>query len=112
MLCGLLITGLAHARPANPPQTTLTDMQIRQRIVGTWIVDIHLTNGISIRGTHIIVPDGQAIGKATMARDQAKQPIDYEAKWQVKDGFYTEVVTKTDSKIVKTGLVSRSKVIS
>ena len=88
-----------------------SDAEIRQKVVGTWIVDTHSTNGVSIEGTVTIFSDSKFISKATASVGDKKQELEYEGTWQVKDRYLIETITKSGSKLITAGKVTRDKII-
>jgi hypothetical protein len=107
----LLIISISSVQAANEPQTTPSDTEIRQRVVGTWIVDLHPANGASIKGTVTIVSDSKFITRAAVTIGDKKQEMNYEGIWQAKDGFLIETITKSSSKTARVGAVTRDKII-
>lgn len=96
---------------ASEPQKPDSDLAIRQRVVGPWIVDSHSPNGASFHGTMTIVSGSNFISKATMTFGEKKQELNFEGTWQVKNGFLIETVTKSGSKFPPVGLVTRDNII-
>jgi len=110
-LLSLLAVNIPSVLATTEPQKEPSDAEIRQKVVGTWIVDIHSTNGVSIEGTVTIVPDSKFISKATATVGDKKQELDYEGIWQPKDGYLIETITKSDSKLITVGKVTHDKII-
>lgn len=107
----LLAIGLTFVRPAFASHEQLTDDGIRQKVVGTWIVDRQSSNGLSIEGTVKILSDGSFVSKATLILGEKKQEDGYEGTWQVMSGYLIETITKTSSKIHRVGKITRDKII-
>jgi hypothetical protein len=109
VLC-LLAVGLANAQSTDNPR--VDDTQIRQKVVGTWLLDYHTTNGAVIKRTSTIKSDGTVTAKGSIALGQKEEKFDYEASWRVNAGVYMETVTKSQSALAKTGTTSFDKIIS
>lgn len=82
------------------------DTEIRQKIVGTWVVDIP-----PIKGTVTIISGGRFVSQAAISLANNTQEIRYEGAWQIDGGILIEEIKKSDSKLVPVGLVSRDKII-
>jgi hypothetical protein len=107
----LLALGLLTGRPADEPPAPPGDDDIRQKVVGTWIVDINSSTGVSIKGTVRILSDGSFISKATASLRGEKLEIDYEGTWRVKGGYLIETITKSDSELARVGKVTSDKIL-
>jgi len=110
-LLSLLAVNIPSVLAATETQKEPSDAEIRQKVVGTWIVDIHSTNGVSIEGTVTFVSDSEFISKATVTVSDKKQEMKYEGIWQAKDGYLIETITKSNSKTIPIGKVTRDKII-
>jgi len=110
-LLSLLAISIPSVLATTEPQKEASDAEIRQKVVGVWIVDIYSTNGGSIKGTVTIVSDSKFISKATVTAGDKKQEMNYEGIWQAKDGYLIETITKSSSKIIPVGKVTRDKII-
>jgi hypothetical protein len=109
LLC-LLGLGSVNAQSTDTPR--VDDDQIRQKVVGTWMLDYHATNGAVIKRTSTIKPDGSVTATGTIALGQKETKFDYEASWRVSGGLLIETVTQSESEMTKPGTVSFDKVIS
>ena len=107
----LLALSPLTGRPADEPQTPPSDDEIRQKVVGTWMVDINSVTGVSIKGTVRILSDGSFVSKATAMLRGEKLEIAYEGNWRVKGGYLIETITKSDSELAQIGKVTSDKVI-
>ena len=108
---GILALGLLIGRPADEPQMPPSDDEIRQKVVGTWMVDINSVTGVSIKGTVRILSDGSFVSKAIATLRGEKLKIDYEGNWRVKGGYLIETITKSDSEHTQIGKVTSDKVV-
>jgi hypothetical protein len=111
-ILSLFATNITTALASTEPQKDPSDAEIRQKVVGTWFVDLHSSNGVSIAGTVTIVSDSKFISKATMTIGDKKQEVNYEGTWQAKDGFLIETITKSGAKFAPVGKVTRDKIIN
>ena len=93
----LLAISLTEVKLVGNPQTPPSDAEIRQKVVGTWTVDMQSPGGISVKGTVTIASDGSFVSNMTIVGHDSKQEVSYEGTWQVKDGALIETVTKSDS---------------
>ncbi|HXI73337.1 MAG TPA: hypothetical protein VNN22_23600 [Verrucomicrobiae bacterium] len=112
ILLSLISVGLPFAWSASEPQHHLTDDEIRQKIVGTWLVNNHLSNGNSLVVTEKILANNSVATKATFTVGEHKEELEDSATWQVKDGYLIETVTKSNSEQVPLGKITRDKVIT
>ena len=110
-ILSLHAVSLADVRSANEPQKTPSDAAIREKVVGTWIVDLQSHNGFSIKGTATIVSENKFISTVTVTTGDRREEMGYEGRWDVKDGFLIETITKSDSRMAPVGMVTRDKVI-
>ena len=110
-LFSLLALGITTVPAAFESSTASGDARIRQKIVGTWIVDRQSPAGIIIKATVTLNLDGQFTTKGTVTRDGSRQTIECAGTWQVKEGMLIETITKSGSKNVPLGLVTRDKII-
>ena len=111
VLLSLLAISIPSVLATTDPQKEASDAEIRQNVVGVWIVDIHSTNGGSIEGTVTIASDSKFVSKATVTVGDKKQEMEYEGTWQAKDGYLIEMITKSSSKVIPVGKVTRDKII-
>ena len=87
----------------------ITDDGIRDKLVGTWIIDRTLPNATS-KGEITLSSNGTLTSHGIITTSLRIQPLDFEAIWVVNDGFLIEKVTKSnETRLV--GLVTRDKVI-
>jgi len=107
-----MAVGLCLAWSSTEPQTHPTDAEIRQKIVGTWLVDTRLANGNSVVGTEAILVSGVITSKATLTLGDKKEELEFTGKWQVKDGYLIETVEKSNTKRIPIGKITRDKVIT
>ena len=112
IIFSLISIGLPFAWSASEPQHHLTDDEIRQKIVGTWLVNNHFSNGNSLMVTERILSNNSVATKATFTIGEHKEELEYNATWRVKDGYLIETVTKSNSKQVPLGKITRDKVIT
>jgi hypothetical protein len=112
VILSLITIGLPFAWSASEPQHDLTDDDIRQKIVGTWLVETHLSNGNSVIGTETILLSNSMVSKATLTIGDTKEELEYNATWQVKDGYLIETVTKSNSERIPLGKITRDKVVT
>jgi hypothetical protein len=112
VILSLITIGLPFAWSASEPQHDLTDDDIRQKIVGTWLVETHLSNGNSVIGTETILLSNSMVSKATLTIGDTKEELEYNATWQVKDGYLIETVTKSNSEGIPLGKITRDKVVT
>jgi hypothetical protein len=80
----------------DPPQQS--DAEIRQKIAGTWIIDLGTTktNGpylFSARGTVTYSTNGSYVVRARVSEDAKVHDERFEGFWHVKDGILTDTVT-------------------
>ncbi|HEY2329816.1 MAG TPA: hypothetical protein VGI63_08395 [Verrucomicrobiae bacterium] len=112
IIFSLIAIGLPFAWSATEPESHLTDDVIRQRIVGIWLVDMHLSNGNSIVGTEVILLSGIITSKATLTIGENKEELEFTGTWQVKDGYLIETVKKSNTERIPVGEITRDKVIT
>jgi len=112
VIFGLVSIGLPLAWSAPEPQLLLTDDEIRQKIVGTWLVDNHLPNGNSLVVTETVLSTNSMTTKAAFIIGEHKEELEYSSTWQVKDGYLITTVTKSNSKDTTPGEVAREKVVT
>ena len=90
-----IITFLAlrfWATAGESPQQS--DGEIRQKIVGTWTIDLGKTNQTySAKGTVIYSSNGCYVAKATIWQDGKAHEEKYGGLWHVEDGVLTDTVT-------------------
>lgn len=98
------------AQSADPPPKSPSDQEIRAKIVGTWIVDTQVPNGISIKGYVTLASDHTFVSKGTLKAGDKEQEIEYEGKWEIKEGVLIETITKSNNKGPTVGTVTRDKV--
>jgi hypothetical protein len=110
-ISSLVAISATNIQSAVEPQGPLSDTGIRQKIVGTWIVDSHSPTGSSMKGTVTILSDGSLVAKLTIIRKNGEEDFGYEGTWQVKEGFLIETVTSSHSRLTVTGHVTRDKII-
>jgi hypothetical protein len=110
-ISSLIAMSATNIQSAVESQGPLSDTGIRQKIVGTWIVDSHSPSGSSMKGTVIILSDGSLVAKVTIIRKNSEEDFEYEGTWQVKDGFLIETVTRSHSRLAVKGHVTRDKII-
>jgi hypothetical protein len=72
---------------AEDHQANQSDAEISQKIVGTWIVDIDELPAFSAKGTETFASDGSYVVKTTFIRHGKQREVQFEGKWQIKDGF-------------------------
>ena len=73
-----------------------SDAEIRQKIVGTWIIDVGTTNGAySAKGTVTYSTNGCYVAKARVLDGGKAHEERYEGLWHVEDGVLTDTVTNT-----------------
>lgn len=102
---GLLTTGLASAL-ATELKNMPSDFEIRQQVVGTWIVNMP-----PIKGTVTIVSDGHFVSQGTINLANNTLDIRYEGSWRVEDGILIEEVTKSDYELLPVGHITHDKII-
>jgi hypothetical protein len=112
IIFSLIVVGLPFAWSATESQSHPTDDEIRQRIVGTWLVDTRLSNGNSIIGTEAILVSGIITSKATLTIGDNKEELEFTGIWQVKDGYLIETVKKSNTERIPVGKITRDKVIT
>jgi len=100
-----------HIASAYASHQQLTDDEIRQSVIGSWMVDTRLTNGPSIEGEVVIISDGSFVSKATLIVGEKRQKDGYEGTWQVKNGFLIETITNSESKFHLVGKITRDIII-
>jgi hypothetical protein len=87
----------------------LSDASIREKLVGTWIIDRKLTK-VSAKGTATFFREGTFTSQATMTANGKERKVAGEGKWEVKEGMLIETVTKSiDSSMV--GHVTRDTIL-
>ena len=89
----------------------LTDDEIRKSVVGTWMVDNRLTNGVAIKGDVTILSNGSFVSKTTLVFGDKKQKDGYEGTWQVENGYLIETITNSYTKLHLVGKITRDKII-
>lgn len=99
------------AQSAEPPPKAPSDQEIRAKVVGTWIVDSQLPNGISIKGHVTLASDNTFVSKATLRVGGKEKELEYEGKWEAKDGMLMETVTQSTSDGPAVGTVTRDRII-
>jgi hypothetical protein len=112
IIFSLIAVGLPIAWSATEPQSHPTDDEIRQRIIGTWLVDTRLANGNSVIGTEAILSSGVITSKATLTLGDSKEELEFTGTWQVKDGYLIETVKKSNTDRIPIGKITRDKVIT
>lgn len=107
----LLFASVVHAAE-NQERPSLSDAEIRQRIVGTWMVNLKYSNGTFMEGSVSILRNRTCSANASILKGERKIEFCYECVWEVKDGYLTEIVKKTSyPKLVPLGKVTRDYVI-
>src|SRR5262245_21398785 len=99
----LLLINLSVVKAIDKLQTPPSDTEIRQKIVGTWIVDTHSPNGSTIKGTIIFYKDGNIVGEATVVSGDNSKKVKYEGTWQVEGGMLIQTVTKSNDDKIHVG---------
>jgi hypothetical protein len=112
IIFSLITFGLPFAWSSTEPQSHPTDDEIRQRIVGIWLVDTRLSNGNSVVGTEAILSSGVITSKATLTLGDSKEALEFTGTWQVKDGYLIETVKKSNTDRIPIGKITRDKVIT
>jgi hypothetical protein len=112
VIFSLITIGLPFAWSTTEPQSHLTDDVIRQRIVGTWMVNLRAPNGNSIVGSDTILVGGTSNSKATLTIGDRKEEIEVSGTWQVKDGYLIGTVKKSNSVLLPVGKTTRDKVLT
>jgi hypothetical protein len=110
-LLSLLAFSIPNIQAATESQAAPRDPLIRQKVVGTWIVDMQSPNGTSLKGTVVIGADGQFVSKATIVRDSNRKSLQFAGTWQVQDRFLVETITSSDSSLAPTGKTTRDRII-
>lgn len=112
MLAGLAVS-LSIVQCAKKVDHVMTDTEIHQKMVGIWIIDSTWPGPVpaKVDGTMNLAVDGKFFGVAIFAIANDKRPVVCEGNWQVKEGVLIETVTKSSSKIIRVGAISRDKII-
>jgi hypothetical protein len=110
-MLGVLAFSNRGVYAGNEAQNVPSDAELREKVAGTWIVDSQSPKGISIKGTVTILADKRFISRATVTIGDQKQEIGYEGRWEVKDGFLIETITKSNTKMAPVGDTTRDKII-
>ena len=92
-------------------QQQLTDDEIRQSVIGAWMVDNRLTNGLTIKGEVTILSNGIFVSKTTLIFGDKRQNDGYEGKWRVANGYLIETITNSDTKLHLVGKITRDKIV-
>jgi len=87
------------------------DSDLQKKLTGVWIVDMRNSNGDSAKGTVDIASDGSFKTQVTVTRKTHAENIRFEGRWEVKDGFLVETVTKSNGGRANAGDVTRDKII-
>jgi hypothetical protein len=111
LISSLLIINLPNAWSASEIQKSQTDDEIRQNIVGSWIIDTQSSDGISINGIISIDLDNTLALKATITKGEGRRDFEVNGTWQVKEGYLVETVV-SDTLLNLIGKVTRDKIIS
>jgi hypothetical protein len=109
---GLFVFSLNAVNAIENTPMTPSDAEIQHKIVGTWIVDTQSANGFTIKGTVTFYANGNFVSEATVVLGKDSEHIAYEGKWQVDGGKLIETITKSNTKNISVGKISRDKVIS
>jgi len=108
----LSLTALVVLASGNQEKPRLDDAEIRQRIVGTWLVDLKSHSGKSMDGSVSFLSNGTCSAEAVIIKDELKNELHYECAWEVKDGFLIETVMKTNNpRLISFGKITRDYVI-
>jgi hypothetical protein len=90
----LLAGNLGRIQAADEAQKSQSDAEIRQKIVGTWIIDEVTSNGTySAKGTITYASDSNYVAKATVVEGGRTRNVKYEGMWQVENGILTDTIT-------------------
>jgi hypothetical protein len=89
---------LAMAGDSLKPQS---DADIRQKIVGTWIIDLETMNhtgpySYSAKGTVTYSSNGCYVAKAAVLDSGKAREEKYEGFWSVNDGILTDTITNAN----------------
>jgi len=92
---------------------SLTDADIRQKIVGLWGINFTYPDGYSVYGSVTISSDGTFRGKTIIWDHEPKGSLTVEGAWEVRDGFIIETVTNSsDPSLAEVVKVTKDAVIS
>jgi hypothetical protein len=87
-------TCFGNIQAADESHQSQTDAEIRQKIVGTWILDSGTTNQTwSAKGSITYASDGCYVAKATITDKGSTHEEKYEGMWQVEGAWLTCTVT-------------------
>ena len=91
----------------------LSDVEIAEKLVGSWKVNETSAHGVSSSGMVSILGDGSVRCNAKYVRGERELAINYTASWQVENGVLIETIkTTSDSNLLAVGFVTRDKVMS
>jgi len=93
IFCSLVIS-LGNVHSADEVETLQSDAEIRQKLVGVWIVDIGTNSQIySAKGTIAYASNSCYVAKAVVSEGNSSHEETYEGMWEVKQGILTATIT-------------------
>ena len=103
----LLLTACGQREPS----PVASDADIQQKLVGTWIKEMNLDDGVQVRSVTVFRPDGSYAGKGTIVESNKTQWASEAGTFLVRGGVLILTMTKHSSTNARLPVVTRDRMV-